>query len=585
MRHTVTLLDQHTGRWLEFTEPVSVLSAHEMDDVIATLRAVEALVERDGLWAAGFVSYDAAPAFDSALRAQPGTAVPLVWFGLFREPATVDMPPPIAPATPIAWTPTVTRDEYDAAIAAIKSHIADGDTYQVNYTFRLNGTIAVSGWDLFRELVHAQASGYAAFIDTGAHTICSVSPELFFAVDGRTLTSRPMKGTARRGRFSTEDEAQAAWLQASEKNRAENVMIVDMIRNDIGRVADVGSVAATDLFRAERYPTLWQMTSTVKGQTGASITDIMRALFPCASITGAPKARTTAIISALETTPRGLYTGAVGFIAPNRRAQFNVAIRTVTIDNATGIGEYGVGGGVTWESNAVDEYDECLTKARVLTERQPPFELLETLRWTPLGFSDADAHIDRMSSSARYFGIHFDRGSVRAALMHAATSFQGDDLIARLCVDHRGVARVETRPFVARHSPVRLTLSPFAVDSTDVFLFHKTTHRAVYESAQRACPDADDVLLWNERGEITESCISNVVISLDGLLVTPPVTCGLLAGTRRSIRIGAGDVHERVLTIDDVLRAEEIWLINSVRGDERAVLVPGPYDDRVGAPS
>jgi para-aminobenzoate synthetase/4-amino-4-deoxychorismate lyase len=588
------LRDAATERWLRFSDPVEIVSVNRIDDVVDALSAVEARVAAENLYAAGFVSYEAAPAFDRALEAGRGDVAPLLWFGLFRNADEVPAPESVDPSPALDWAPDVSRTEFNDALQRIKTHIADGDTYQVNYTFRLRAAFDRTPWRLFCELVHAQDAAYAVYIDTGALALCSVSPELFFQVDGDILSSRPMKGTAPRGRSAAEDVERAEWLHASEKNRAENVMIVDMIRNDIGRVADVGSVRVTDLFRVEQYPTLWQMTSTVTGRTRSSVAAIMTALFPCASITGAPKARTTGIIRAIEAAPRGIYTGAIGFIAPGRRAQFSVAIRTVVVNPAAGTAEYGVGAGVTWESDAADEYDECLTKARVLTERRPSFELLETLRWTRRdGYRFLDEHINRACASADYFGfrpannqhrelieltpdVNVAAGAIRALLSQSAGEFPTDDMIVRLLIDKRGTPRVESRPFVARAEPVTLRMATSPVNSQDVFLFHKTTNRAVYERASTDHPDADDVVLWNERGEVTETCIANLIVDIDGELVTPPLSCGLLPGIGRADLIARGDVHERVVTVDELARARAIWVVNSVRGRQRARLVGAP---------
>lgn len=582
---TVTLHDARQHQWLEFSEPIDVVRVDALADVRAALAIVEQRVNTDQLWAAGFVSYDAAPAFDMALASRRDERTPLLWFGLFREPIRIDRPSAERrpKQTPLRWSPDISRAQYDDGVAAIKSHIADGDSYQVNYTFRLTATDVADPLEWFCHLVAAQPSAYGAFVDTGDLAVCSVSPELFFDLHGRSLVSRPMKGTARRGRFVDEDLAQAAWLRASEKNRAENVMIVDMIRNDIGRVADVGSVRASQLFHTERYPTVWQMTSTVEGDTDASVSDIMAALFPCASITGAPKARTTEIIAALEHAPRGLYTGAIGFIAPHRRAQFSVAIRTAVVNRDTGTATYGVGGGVTWESHAGDEYDECLAKALVLTESSPEFCLLETLRWSPAeGYALLDRHLDRVRSSADYFDIPLSEAVLRRALEDTATWLASNATgasIVRLLVDRSGHARCESSPLVESTAPVRLQLAPTPVDTTNTFLFHKTTHRWMYEQARAACAEADDVVLWNARGEVTETTIANIIVEVDGQWMTPPITCGLLAGTMRAELLAHGSISERVITLDDLQRATSIEVINSVRGRRPAVY------PRVGAPS
>ncbi|MBP6715461.1 MAG: aminodeoxychorismate synthase component I [Acidobacteria bacterium] len=570
------LRDAASGRWRRFANPVEVVDVRDCADVVPALRRIEARVNNDQLHAAGFVSYDAAPAFDAALAARRSPDTPLLWFGLFDHAEWIDTPVPPAESPALTWSPSVTREEYDAAIARIKTHIADGDTYQVNHTFRLHADLPHSPWEFFRELVAAQDADFAAYVDTGSLAICSVSPELFFTLDDRALTSRPMKGTTRRGRFAAEDAAQAEWLRTSAKNRAENVMIVDMVRNDIGRVAEVGTVEVSRLFDTERYPTVWQMTSTVTGRTDASVADIFSALFPCASITGAPKARTTEIIAALEPTPRGVYTGAIGTISPGRQAQFSVAIRTAVIDTASGRAEYGVGGGITWESDATDEYDECLAKARVLTERRPDFSLLETLRWDPhTGYALIDRHLDRLHTSAQYFDRRVDLTAVRAQLDRTASALT-EPHIVRLLVDRRGAPRCESAPLAPSTEPVRLALAPSPIDASDVFLLHKTTNRGVYDRARASSPDADDVILWNARGEITETTIANVIVVLNGEWWTPPITCGLLAGTARAELIETGKARERVITIDELRACEELYVVNSVRGVRRAILTGAP---------
>ena len=364
---------------------------------------MEQAVVQDGLYAAGFVSYEAAPAFDGSLVVNDDGHFPLLWFGLYEGVEEVELPAaralndaagaptssrlcaagnpaiPLGPANALSrleagapdWQASVGREEFDEAMARIKALIRSGDTYQVNYTYRLRTPFAGNPWNLFLRLVAAQDPPYGAFLDTGEWVICSASPELFFRLDGTRIQCRPMKGTAARGRTQAEDLAQAQALQASEKERAENVMIVDMVRHDLGRVAQPGSVKVARLFEVERYPTIWQMTSTVEAQTEAGLGEIFQALFPAASVTGAPKVRTMQIIADLEPLPRRLYTGAIGFFAPGRRAQFNVAIRTLLVNRKTGFAEYGVGSGITWDSDPEAEWQECRAKARILAPQCP----------------------------------------------------------------------------------------------------------------------------------------------------------------------------------------------------------------------
>jgi para-aminobenzoate synthetase/4-amino-4-deoxychorismate lyase len=398
--------------------------------------------------------------------------------------------------------------------------------------------------------------------------ICSASPELFFRLDGTRIECRPMKGTAARGRTQAEDLAQARALHASEKERAENVMIVDMVRHDLGRVAQVGTVNVTRLFEVEKYPTIWQMTSTIEAKTEAGLGEIFRALFPAASVTGAPKVRTMEIIAGLEPLPRRLYTGTIGFFAPGRRAQFNVAIRTVLANRRTGCVEYGVGSGITWDSDPEAEWQECRSKARILAPRVPPFSLLETMRWTlEEGYYLLETHLERLQDSALYFGFRLDLAALRLELERLAARLGRKRRRIRLLVTKEGRITLEAKALPkAVVKPQRIALARAPVDSSDPFLYHKTTNRAVYEAARAACPGFDDVLLFNEQGEITESTIANVAVDIAGKLYTPPVFFGLLPGTLRAHLLQQGDLLERPITLEELLRSPRILLLNSLRG-------------------
>ncbi|MCK4565355.1 MAG: aminodeoxychorismate synthase component I, partial [Verrucomicrobia bacterium] len=378
---------KHAGKWLHFQCPERVLRAERVEEVVPMLREAEA----SGLFVAGFVSYEAAPAFDSALTTYPPDGFPLLCLGLFHAPdvLTEIEEAPTSSFKMGALEPSVSKEDFVSAISEIKERIAEGATYQVNYTYRLNSDFSGDAWAFFYELVKGQKTDYAAFVDTGDFAVCSASPELFFSLKEGKIISRPMKGTARRGRTFSEDWKQAEALRASEKDRAENIMIVDMIRNDIGRIAEPGSVETVSTYDVEKYPTVWQMTSTVRGEIKPrntlntrklGLVEVMKALFPCASITGAPKAKTMEIIRGLEHTSRGfksprkIYTGSIGFMTPAGEACFNVAIRTALIDREVGRLEFGVGGGIVWDSDAEAEYEETLTKARVLTQPRPEFQ-------------------------------------------------------------------------------------------------------------------------------------------------------------------------------------------------------------------
>ncbi len=391
-------------RWLLFRDPVAVLVAEGISDVLPVLEEIEAQT-RAGRWAAGFLSYEAGPALDPALAAFEPRGLPLAWWGIFEAPREVPLAVR-APRRTVAtdWVPAVSRRRYGETVERIRGHIADGDTYQVNYTFPLESRFDGDPADLFAAMCTAQRARYCAWVDLGRTVICSASPELFFATGGERIVSRPMKGTARRGRYPAEDSDRAARLAASEKERAENLMIVDMMRNDLGRIAIPGSVEVAELFTVETYPTVHQLTSTVSARTRASYSEVLRALFPSASITGAPKISTSRIIRRLETGPRGVYTGSIGFLAPGRRAQLNVAIRTATIDRGAAVATYGTGGGIVWDSGCDAEYQECRTKALVLGRPPLDFALLETLLWCPQrGYVLLERHLDRLLASARYF--------------------------------------------------------------------------------------------------------------------------------------------------------------------------------------
>ena len=569
-----------------FSNPTRVLAATRVDDVVACLSEVAASVAR-GQYAAGFLAYEAAPAFDPAFLVHATSAVPLVWFGLFDDFA-VETPP--APATHTQggacdWHPLVSRDAYFRSVERIGEWIRGGHTYQVNYTYPLQAPFGGDAMQWHRRLVGAQDSPCVAFVDTGRHQVLCASPELFFEQDGDLVTTRPMKGTAARAPSAAGDRQVAAALRASPKELAENLMIVDLLRSDLGRVARTGSVAVRELFAVERYETVWQMTSAIQALTDADIPQVMAALFPCGSVTGAPKVRTMQIIHEVEPHRRGVYCGAVGWWAPGRRARFSVPIRTVVIDAADRTALFHVGSGIVADSSAHAEYAECAAKTRFLFARpRRPFRLLETLLFDK-GYVLLDEHLDRLAASADYFGFRIDPAAIRRLLLARSRGFAGRRQRVRLTVSRDGRPRAQAGP-CAPPRIFRLALAPHPVDESDPFLHHKTTQRDVYDQARAACPEADDTVLWNRRGQITETTIANLVVELDGRLLTPHVDCGLLAGTMRGRLLRGGGLAQAALTREDLGRASRIWLVNSVRGwmggvlDGKPGLVqPGPVQD------
>ena len=569
-------------------EPVGVLEATRPDEVVPTIAAAEGAAAR-GLWVAGFVAYEAALGLDPALQVRSHTAddpfarLPLAWFAMFerREETVLPSPRDETPPDADAWQPSVDRARYDDAVAKIREHIAAGDTYQVNHTLRLRSTVRGDERGLYRDLCFAQRGAHAAYLNAGRYRVLSASPELFFRIDGDRLTTRPMKGTAPRGRWLDEDEDIRRALTSSVKDRAENAMIVDLLRNDLGRISRTGSVEWSKVFEPERFETVWQLTSTISSTLGAGVglVDVFRALFPCGSVTGAPKVRTMQLIAELEDSPRGVYCGAVGYLAPAAAgppsASFNVPIRTVLVDAETGVAEYGVGGGITFDSSASGEFDETVAKARVLTARRPSFELLETMRRDPgKPIRRLRQHLDRLGDSATYFGFTLDVEAIRVALMAAGEGSERPVRV-RLRLARSGATDIAVTPSdLGAPEPVRLELDDVPVDPSDIFLFHKTTLRRRYEDARARHPDADDTLLVNTRGEITETSVANVAVELDGRWWTPPLDAGLLPGTERAALLAEGTIEERTVTVGEARAAEGLAVFSSSRGWRTAVLLP-----------
>ncbi|MEX0833365.1 MAG: aminodeoxychorismate synthase component I [Actinomycetota bacterium] len=567
---------------LRFKGQAGTIEAYRPEAVADALAAAVDATSR-GLWAAGYVAYEASPGLDPALAGRsrppedPFAGLPLVWFGLFEDRIEESVAVASGHYSVSEWEPSISRNDYETAVERIRDYIRDGDTYQINFTLRLRAEFSGDEQAFYSDLCAAQRAGQCAYIDTGRFRILSASPELFLEVDKGRVITRPMKGTASRGRTYAEDEATSRRLVDSPKERAENAMIVDLLRNDLGRVAEPGSVKVPKLFEAERYETLWQMTSTVGARLreGVDPTAAFRVLFPSGSVTGAPKVRSMQIAAELEDSPRGVYTGAIGFLAPagaeGPDARFNVAIRTVVIDPETGAAEYGVGGGITYDSVAAREWEECLTKARVLGERRPEFELIETIRYSGGEFPLMARHLARMASSAAYFGFRFEKDEVAAALESSVADL--DDARVRLALARDGELTVTTAPLPAANPPpVRLAVDYEPVDSKDPFLFHKTTRRDLYEERAKRHPGADDVLLVNERREITESTIANVAVELDGKWFTPPADSGCLPGVYRQELIEEGRIEERILSVSNVLEADGLALMSAVRLWRKATL-------------
>lgn len=567
--------DGNVVRAYEF--PRQVVSATRVDAVLPALAELDRHVAQ-GRHVAGYIAYEAAGAFDPALQTHALEDMPLLWFGVYENATIAPLPRAGDGAVPVPdldWRPRIDQRAYFAAFETIRGHIAAGDTYQVNFTYPMEARFTADPEAWFLERLAAQLGRYGAYLDLGRQKILSLSPELFFALDGATLTTRPMKGTRPRGLSSAQDGALAAELRQSPKERAENLMIVDMMRNDLGRVCSVNSIAVPELFSIERYPTVWQMTSTVTGQCAASIPEILSALFPSASVTGAPKIETMKIIRELESQPRGAYCGAIGWWAPGRQARFNVAIRTATLDTETKMARYPVGSGITWDSDPAREHQECAHKTAVLRYRRPPFSIVSALRLDCGGYALLEHHLERMAASAGYFGFPFDAARAREALLAYACKVSDHPAKVRIASDQNGEIGLSHETLPAP-GPWTGGLALYPIDSQQPWTHHKTTHRQCYDEARATRPDCEAVLLWTKDGRLTEAVNANIVLRIGGRRYTPPQDSGLLAGVYRRHLLETGQIEERTLTLDDLREADERFVVNSVRGWIPLTWVPHP---------
>ncbi len=555
-----------------FTAPLAIHVATRIEDVAAVLDAVS-LASACGHWCVGFLAHEAAPAFDSALVVQSNKMAdrPLAWFAEFAAPESPREQGRAADAYRVGeWNSDIDHVAFRDKVESVRSDIRDGRFYQVNLTTRLEAEFSGDTFAFYRALQSVQPNGYHAYIDTGDAQLLSVSPELFFTLHDGKVTTQPMKGTAPRGDTPEADERIAWELTHSEKERAENLMIVDLLRNDLSRIAQPNSVDVTALFALQPLPSVWQMTSTIdaKLREGLGLADVFRALFPCGSVTGAPKVEAMHAIRDLETMPRGAYCGAIGYVAPaldgHVRACFNVGIRSVWIERGRAV--CGVGGGITWDSTAEGEWAEVIYKSRFAKRASRTFELLETLRLEEGAFALLDRHIARLENSARHFRFVFDRSRALRELDSLATYQPQGVWRARLLLDRDGSVRAEATALDETPANASFRLADSPISSADEFLLHKTTRREIYDQHAPQGQLAFDTLLWNERGELTEFTRANLVLELDGVLWTPPVSCGLLNGTLRDELVAWGVLQERVLRREDLARADEIWWLNGLRG-------------------
>ena len=555
---------------LSFEGCVEVLRADGADQVREVIDAAEARAKA-GAWCVGFVRYEAAPAFDPAFQVHPSNG-PLAWFGVFRQAGPW---PASSPGQASAgrwatgeWTSDLTRQTFDDRITRIHTAIRAGETYQINLTAALRSRFEGDALAWFHALHHAQPQSYAAFIDTGEEQVLSVSPELFFDWHGNRVVTRPMKGTAPRGDSMADDGARAAALLASEKERAENLMIVDLIRNDLSRIARPHTVKVPRLFQARAWPTVWQMTSDITAETvdGTRLSDLFGALFPCGSVTGVPKVRATALIRAMEAGPRGVYCGAVGVLQPGGAATFNVPIRTVQL--RAGEAVCGIGSGITIDAGSVGEWQEWHDKQGFLRAAGETFDLIETLRLQDGEYPQLDAHLARLQKSARHFGFACDTVAARHQLDRLALAHPAGDWRVRLLSDAAGRMRTEAFVLTGTATPVVVQLATRPMEAVHAdFLRHKTTRRAHYERFAPEDSAVFDTLLWNQRGEVTEFTRGNVVAQEnDGRWITPPLEAGLLPGVARARLLAEGRVVEAPLRVETLGSLRALVFVNSLRG-------------------
>lgn len=588
-------VDRNNNRTFLFLKPIAVIKTNCVSEIIPSLKKIEHFLER-GFYAAGYLTYEAGLCFEKILEKNKQFNFPLLWFGIYKEPLIFchktltfrgKQTPPRADLKNSSCEKGAYKitnpffcmgeEQYENSLKRIKRFIERGDTYQVNFTFKYKFDFAGSSEKLFLDLSREQSVPYAAFIKHDSLEILSFSPELFFNKKGDKIVVEPMKGTISRGVNMEDDALKKDILKNNPKDKAENIMIVDLLRNDLGRIALSGRVKASKIFEVEKYETLFQMVSSIKAnlKKGIKISEIFANLFPSGSVTGAPKIETMKIIERLEPCPRGIYTGSIGFISPGGESVFNVAIRTILINKKLHKGEMGIGSGIVYDSNPSEEYSECRLKARFLTKKKQEFSLIETLLWNNRFFL-LRPHLNRLRASAVYFGFEFDRHKIMRFLKKKALLFdKGKKYRVRLALEKDGRMKAETDSIEPEaEKRLKVCFSAIKTDSKDIWLYHKTTCRRFYDKEYSECrrKGFDEVIFSNEKGQITEGAISNILIKKGKIFFTPPVSCGLLDGVYRQflMRNKKMPLKEKILFDKDLREADNIYFINSVRGMREA---------------
>ena len=562
--HRKTVIDfRALGERYTFTQPIKELKTRNVAEVAALLAQVESYQEQ-GYYVVGYVSYEAAPAFEEKLAVHPAPLLGeyLLYFTVHDSVEKSSIPLTYDEVDmPSNWQEVTSKKEYEKAIAQIHHHLRQGDTYQVNYTVQLKQDISANPFAIYNRMVVEQEAGYNAYVEHDEMAVISMSPELFFEQNDRELITRPMKGTTKRGLTDQEDLDQAAWLEEDPKNRSENMMIVDLLRNDMNRLSEVGSEHVERLCQVEQYSTVWQMTSTIKSQVRSDVdlVEIFRSLFPCGSITGAPKIATMEIIKNLEPQARGVYCGTIGILLPNGRRIFNVAIRTIQLHKGQAI--YGVGGGITWDSTWESEYREVHQKAAVLYRKQVPFQLITTGKISQNHLLFKEEHIERLRKASRYFAYPFNPEYLRQRIdAECQTCHEEKDYRLKISISKSGdidFCRQELIPLSPAFCQAQLCLQETSLQTP--FTYFKTTYRPHLTIGKQ------EKIYHNEKGELLETSIGNLVLQIAGKLYTPPINLGILPGIYRQHLLEIGQVEEKVLTLEELAQAEAIYGCNAVR--------------------
>ena len=563
--HRKTVIDfRALGERYTFTQPIKELKTRDLSEVADLLAQVESYQEQ-GYYVVGYVSYEAAPAFEEKLAVYkaPLLGEYLLYFTVHDRLETSPIPLTYEEVDlPSKWQEETSAENYEKAIAQIHHHLRQGDTYQVNYTVQLKQDLSDNPFAIYNRMVVEQEAGYNAYVEHDEMAVISMSPELFFEQNDRELSTRPMKGTTQRGVTNQEDLEQASWLEQDPKNRSENMMIVDLLRNDMNRISEVGSEHVERLCQVEQYSTVWQMTSTIKSQLrpDVDLVEIFRSLFPCGSITGAPKIATMEIIKDLEPQPRGVYCGTIGLLLPNGRRIFNVAIRTIQLYKGQAI--YGVGGGITWDSTWESEYREVHQKSAVLYRKQARFQLITTGKISQKNLLFEDQHLERLTKASRYFAYPFNPEDLRQRIEEECQVCDvNQDYRLRITLSKSGEIEL-SRQILAPLSPsfCKAKLCLQETDLNQAFTYFKTTHRPHLSLGEQ------EIIYHNAAGELLETSIGNLVLKINGKLYTPPIRLGILPGIYRQHLLETGQVEERVLTVPDLNQAEAVYGCNAVRG-------------------